>query len=94
MRTPEASVKDAIKTYLAELGCYYFMPVQMGYGRSTLDFLVCYRGQFVAIEAKKKGKPVPTARQTQIMREIIRAGGHAFVADDVETVSKYFEGLR
>ena len=35
MRGPEAKVKDAIKTYLKEIGAYQFWPVQTGYGAAT-----------------------------------------------------------
>ena len=38
----ERHVKEALKKYLKEIGAYYFMPVQTGYGAATVDFLVCH----------------------------------------------------
>jgi hypothetical protein len=63
---------------------YWFMPVPYGYGKSTVDYLICHYGLFIGIEAKAPGKR-PTARQRQIMEEIVAAGGVAFVIDDETT---------
>lgn len=75
--TPEKKVKDAIKKYLHTLDPppYIFMPVQMGYGAATLDFLVCWRGRFFGIEAKRETGGVVSPRQKSIIREIAEAGG-------------------
>jgi hypothetical protein len=85
--TPEGKVKAEIKAYLREIGAYFFMPVQTGYGATGLDFFVCYQGQFYGIEAKRPGKK-PTAMQGAIIELINRAGGIAFVADRIETVKR------
>ncbi|MDE2000719.1 MAG: hypothetical protein KGI52_17535 [Burkholderiales bacterium] len=67
--------------------CYYFMPVQTGFGASTLDFLICYKGRFFAIETKRPDKPSKmTARQEEIARRMRLAGGVVIVARDVELV--------
>jgi hypothetical protein len=75
--TPEGRVKAAVK---AELDCYKDhyreMPVPGGYGKSGLDFTVCFFGHFLAIETKADGK-VPTGRQQLTMDEINKAGGTA-----------------
>lgn len=63
---------------------YYFMPVQGGFGASTLDYLGCYLGHFFAIETKKPGAK-PTDRQNQIIASIERAGGKVFVIDGEPT---------
>ncbi len=73
--TPEKKIKDAVRAYLKEIGAYYFMPVQMGYGASTIDFLVCHKGRFYGIETKRAGVDKGTPRQECIMREIAEAGG-------------------
>lgn len=86
MKTGEAKVKDDVKKYLTSIGAYFFMPVQTGYGQPTLDFLVCYRGLFYAIETKKPGVKDPSPRQRLIMRQINRAGGTTMVIDSVETL--------
>jgi len=61
--------------------------VQTGYGRTTLDFLVCIRGRFWAIETKAPGKK-PTPRQNAVMRAIEEAGGTTIWLDDFETIRK------
>jgi len=38
MTTPEGKVKIKVRELLREFDCYYFQPVQMGYGRAGLDF--------------------------------------------------------
>lgn len=76
--TPEKKVKDAIRAYLKGIGAYYFMPVQMGYGASTLDFLICYKGRFYGVEAKRDGGK-PTPRQESVMQAIVDSGGSVCV---------------
>ena len=63
---------------------YLFMPVPSGYGRTTLDFLGCYRRRFFAIETKAPGKK-PTLRQAAELKLIDRAMGKTFVIDDVSS---------
>lgn len=59
---------------------YRHMPVPYGYGASTLDYLICYRGRFIAVETKAPGKK-PTDRQKMIIQQILAAGGVALVVD-------------
>lgn len=80
----ESDVKRAVKTYLREIGAYYFMPVQMGYGAATLDFLVCHKGKFYGVESKRPGTIAVTARQSCVMREIAEAGGGVCLENSVE----------
>jgi hypothetical protein len=84
--TPEGKVKAEIKAYLDSIGAYYFMPVQMGYGAKTLDFLVCYKGRFIGIEAKREDAEA-TKYQIQTMRHIAEAGGDALVVAGVNQMS-------
>jgi hypothetical protein len=79
-RTPEGKIKDQVKKLLDEYPHYRFMPVPSGYGETTLDFLVCYKGRFLAIETKAPGN-VATPRQVMIIGEIIANGGHAVIVD-------------
>lgn len=91
--TPEGKVKAQVKKILAEFGAYYAMPVSGGFGHAgTPDFLVCIRGQFLAIETKAKGNK-PTALQESAMQKIREAGGRALVIDEtnVETLRKELE---
>lgn len=73
--TPEGRVKAKAKKLLAEIGAYQFWPVQSGFGASTLDALICYRGRFYGLETKRPGVHKATVRQACVMREIAEAGG-------------------
>ena len=79
--TPEGKVKRKVTRVLkgAEK-CYYFMPVQTGYGSPTLDYLGTSRGRGFAIETKAPGK-VPTMRQKIIINEMKHAEMKVFVID-------------
>ena len=80
--TPEAKVKKQIRQVLDALGAYYAMPIGTGYGNSGVpDFLVCYNGAFIGIEAKANGGK-PTALQEANMQRIRAAFGHARVVDE------------
>jgi hypothetical protein len=84
MATPEGKIKAAVNRVLASYPeSYRFMPVPSGYGISTLDFLICHYGEFIAVETKAPGKK-PTPRQNQIITQIEAAGGVVFVIDRVE----------
>lgn len=58
--------------------CWHFMPVQTGYGSPVLDYIVCIRGRFIAIETKREGGKL-TARQHEIARELVKAGALVYV---------------
>lgn len=83
--TPEGKVKKAVRKVLDGRGTdmWYFMPVPMRYGRKTVDFLCCYRGQFFVIEAKAPGEE-PTELQEDELRNVALAGGATFVVDNVD----------
>lgn len=59
--TPEGKVKDQVKAFLTEQGCWFYSPVPMGYGRRGVkDIIGCYKGQCFGIETKapsEKTKP-------------------------------------
>ena len=53
MATPESKVKDKIKAICKARGAYYAMPVMGGMASNgTPDFLISYKGRFIAVEAK------------------------------------------
>lgn len=82
--TPEGKVKAAVNRIIDKYkGVYKFMPVPSGYGPSSLDYLLCVNGNFVAIETKAPGKK-PTDRQKMIIGQITRAGGVVFVIDSTD----------
>lgn len=89
--TPEAKIKTDIRVWFRKQGAYIFAPVQTGYGASTVDQLICFKGKFIGIEAKVPGKH-PTARQLQTLAEIRAAGGLAICADSLGDVKQQLEG--
>ena len=75
--TPEKKVKEKIKQILKARGAVYCMPMGTGYGSAGVsDFIVCYKGYFIAIEAKA-GKGKTTALQDKWLKEVYDAGGYA-----------------
>ena len=95
--TPEGKIKREINKVLVSYGeeLWDYMPVPTGYGRATLDYILCFRGRFVAIEAKAPGKK-PTPRQHLTIRELERAGAQVFVIDSVEKtqeLKKYLDWI-
>ena len=92
MRTPEGNPKAEIKAWLKEQGAYVFSPVQTGYGKRTLDLLVCWEGLFVGIEVKAPGK-VATWLQAMIICDIQDAGGVSFCVDSLEACKEQFNLL-
>ena len=93
--TPEGKVKDAIKKFLKERGAWYFMPVSNGMGQVGIpDIICCYKGVFVAIEAKAPGKlHTVTANQQRVIDEIKAHGGIAVVADSTDSLIPLFDIL-
>ena len=80
--TPEAKVKAKIKAILKAHNIYYAMPIGTGLGNSGVpDFLVCYGGHFLGIEAKA-GKGKTTALQDMHLSKIAIAGGIAEVVNE------------
>jgi len=96
MATPEKKVKEKIKKHLVELGCYYAMPATGGYGASGVpDFLVCYKGKFIGIEAKANGNK-PTALQLRHLENIEASKGHSYIIDEtnVDELPRLLKGIR
>ena len=91
--TPEGKVKKAIKRTLDKYkGLYVFMPVPSGFGKSSLDYVICWAGRFLAIEAKAPGKTL-TPRQKAIRGQIERAGGKVIVIDGEVGIAELEEFL-
>lgn len=82
--TPEGKVKEKVKKLLKKYNVYYFMPVQMGLGKRSLDFLGCIGGNFFAVETKASGKSL-TKMQEAIVREMQKTGADVFVIDSVDS---------
>lgn len=93
--TPEGAVKRDIKRWLAARGLWYFMPVSNGMGQMGIpDFICCWDGHFLAIEAKAPGKrSTTTVLQKRQLDSIAKANGLAVVVDDVKQLDKLAERL-
>jgi hypothetical protein len=89
--TPEGTIKRRIKDVLAGYGerVYYFMPVPSGYGTTTVDFLICFCGVFIAVEAKRPGHPSPTALQGAVLERVRAAGGRSFIVHDTKSLQSF-----
>lgn len=90
--TPEGAIKEAVKTLLKRYGAYKHMPVQNGMGEPALDFHVCHKGFYAAIETKAKGKHL-TARQLRTARQVQASGGSLFFIDDTSPARNDFASL-
>jgi penicillin-binding protein-related factor A (putative recombinase) len=78
----ESKVKQEIKKILSDNGIFYFMPFAGVFGRSGMaDFICCYKGYFVAIEAKST---VGTQRGLQKLAEqqIKKSNGVYIIVND------------
>lgn len=93
--TPEGKVKDAVKKFLKSRGAWYFMPVSNGMGQVGIpDIICCYKGIFVAIEAKAPGKRAAvTPNQLRVIGEIQKADGFAWVVDNPADLPELFNAL-
>jgi hypothetical protein len=86
-KTPEGIVKQDIKRGLDSIGAHYYAPVVVGYGKRTVDFPgVCYRGRFIAIEAKREEGGHLTTIQRRYLDSVMKAGGIAIVARNWDEV--------
>lgn len=80
--TPEGKVKLAIKKIIASRGALYCMPATGGFGKSGVsDFLICYKGAFISVEAKANDSG-PTALQLNWLASVVNHGGYAVVINE------------
>lgn len=88
----EADVKKAVKAFCKEKGAWWFMSVPGGYSRRTVDFHICYRGQFVACETKRPRATNATRIQGKELYDVRQAGGYAIVENSLslETLRAVF----
>lgn len=89
-QTPEGRVKADIRRWLKARGIWYCQPIGTGFGASGVpDFVCCWAGRFLAIEAKAKGRRSNTSElQDQQIMEIHQAGGAVIVVDDVSQLDE------
>lgn len=76
----EAEVKERIKRLCRKHGAYFYMLVPTGYGkRGVPDFLICHKGRFIAVEAKRGNITKPSPHQQEELDAIAKAGGVAMI---------------
>jgi Holliday junction resolvase len=76
----EAAFKTGLCRILRGMGCYVLRTVTGGGDvAGTPDLLVCRRGRFVALEAKRDAGAEATPWQARRLKEVRDAGGRAFV---------------
>ena len=86
---------ESIKAYLKSVDDLFFFKEHGGqYGTGGIpDLIACYRGRFIAFEAKAE-KCKTTVLQEITIRKINKAGGYATVVRSVEDVKAVIESLR
>lgn len=82
----ERHVVKRIRTYIENRGGYTVKVHGDMFQAKTVDLFVCYRGVFIAIEAKRPGEQ-PSALQRHELERIRAAHGIAFAADNVDDVA-------
>ena len=92
----ESTIVNAIKRCLTKRRNHcWFIKTQSGAygGRAGMpDFLVCYRGRFVAIEAKRPGGTLSQVQKLELSR-LGRAGAVVLVAFDAAAVEAILDEL-
>ena len=94
MATPESKTKKIIEKYLKKYNLYYFMPAQGAYSKKGVpDFIICYDGRFLSIEAKKDGyKDKDVTELQKLTHEKIRnTNGIAIVISNEEEMKQFEE---
>lgn len=87
----EKGIENDIKKYLRSIGAYVVKHHGNAFSQVGVpDLLVCYRGKFYGIEVKDPDGE-PTELQLYNIKQIIKAGGIAFVADNLQIVKDVFE---
>ena len=83
----ESALITKIRQFLATVPeCFFWKEHGGQYGTAGIpDLIVCYRGRFVALEAKV-GRNTPTKLQAATIDKIRQAGGTAAVVYSVEDV--------
>lgn len=68
-------------------------------GAGRADIEGCYKGKYIAIECKAPGRYSAPEKglsplQKQYLENVAQAGGHALVADSVESVVAFMEAIK
>ncbi len=96
MATPEGKVKKEVKEFLDSLGedCWYYCPVPMGYGkRGVPDFIICYKGFFLAPETKRAKGGTSQVWQDDQQEAIRKAGGKSERVTDINSLTDWVNAI-
>jgi hypothetical protein len=89
----EKQLRRQVEKFLKSLpNCWFCHPAD----RWTVglpDFIICYKGKFMAIELKREGRSL-TKMQEYTLMKIRQAGGLVVVAYSLNDVGRFLEGLR
>lgn len=85
----EKKIENQIKTFMRdELGAYVVKYHGNRFSQAGVpDILACWNMLFIGIEVKAPGEE-PTPLQKHNIKQIIKAGGIAFVAESLEQVKE------
>jgi hypothetical protein len=98
MITREGKVKNRVKAFLhsrrvqslvdpiENAAGFYWMPVVGVFGAPFVDFMICYRGAFIAVETKATGREKEYTRRQEIILRMVLEGGGRITKGDAETV--------
>jgi hypothetical protein len=91
MLTPEGvTKKDIVELLDSYANLYYMMPVQSGYGERLIDVYICFKGLFIAVEAKRRGGRARKFQQ-RILDRVRDANGEALCIDDVAQLKELLD---
>lgn len=90
----EQTLIDQIKAYLEMIPNLFYWKEHGGfYGTAGIpDIIICYKGQFLALECKAKGRK-PTLLQKVTINKIARAGGTAVVIYSLDEVKELLKKI-
>lgn len=94
-QTPEGKIKDKVRKVFKELGVWYFLPGNNGFGKSGIpDFVACVSGKFLGVECKADYSKKPTELQIRTGQQILAAGGQWLVVCDDASLNKLLQTLQ
>lgn len=93
MTQPEAGVKRKIKEYLKSIGIFYMEIPGGAYGKKgSSDLIVCYKGHFLAVEAKA-GRGKQNGWQKHRQHQIEASGGTYITVWTLEGFKDFLSSL-
>lgn len=91
-KKPETTLQTAIQDAVRKRGGYPTKIHGSVFQVDSVDLICCYRGVYVAFEAKVLGNDA-TPRQAKRLREISTAGGRASVVYSVDDAMKVLDEI-